>query len=303
MDARSLGSELHGLWGFVLSPFQAGNLDLVSLEQAAAFQVDAGVDALCCCGAIAQAPQLERAEREATLDATVRAARGRVPVLLALAADADAPDLAASAQQLGAYGLLLLPTSERVGELASTLDEIRARAPELALVLYHRPPLLLEPGELAGLCECPALAGVKDGHRDARRYRRLRGALRGRLTWIVAYEDLMLPFGAIGAEAFAPVSASYAPEYARACLGLLAAGDLPRLRRLLEAHAYPLTDLRFSRPHIDISVVKAAQRACGVPAGSERPPQQPLSASEEDEVVQLVAELRSALAEHAGSLA
>jgi dihydrodipicolinate synthase/N-acetylneuraminate lyase len=187
--------------------------------------------------------------------------------------------------------------------MASILAAIRARAPELALVLYHRPPLLLEPSELARLCECPALAGVKDGHRDARLYRRLRGALRGRLTWIVAYEDLMLPFGAIGAEAFAPVSASYAPEYARACLGLLAAGDLPRLRRMLESHAYPLTDLRFSRPHIDISVVKAAQRACGVPAGSERPPQQPLSASEEEEVVQLVAELRSALAEHAGSLA
>jgi dihydrodipicolinate synthase/N-acetylneuraminate lyase len=298
-----LGSELHGLWGFVLSPFEAGDLDLVSLEQAAAFQVDAGVEVLCCCGAIAQAPELEAPEREATLVATVRAARGRVPVLLALAADADAPAVAARAQQLGAYGLLLMPTSDQVGAMASTLDEIRAGAPELPLVLYHRPPLLLEPDELARLCECPALAGVKDGHRDARRYRRLREALRGRLTWIVAYEDLMLAFGAIGAEAFAPVSATYAPEYARACLGLLDAGDLPRLRRLLEAHAYPFMDLRCSRPHIDISVVKAAQRACGVPAGSERPPQQPLSASEQEEVGRLVEDLRSALAECAGSLA
>jgi dihydrodipicolinate synthase/N-acetylneuraminate lyase len=130
----------------------------------------------------------------------------------------------------------------------------------------------------------------------------LRGALRDRLVWIVAYEDLVLPFGAIGAEAFAPVSASYAPEYARACLGLLADGDLERLRSLLEAHAYPLADLRLSRPQIDVAVVKQAQRACGVPAGGERPPQQPLSRHEVDEVARLVAGMRSALAECAGSL-
>jgi dihydrodipicolinate synthase/N-acetylneuraminate lyase len=298
-----LGAELHGLWGFVLSPFQHGDLDLRALEQAAAFQVDAGVDVLCCCGAIAQAPELELAEREATLDATLRAARGRVPVLLALPADAAAPAVAAQALELGAHGLLLMPTSERADALADTLADIHACAPELALVLYHRPPLLLEPHDLAGLCEWPALVGVKDGHRDARRYRRLRGALGDRLIWIVAYEDLVLPFGAIGAEAFAPASASYAPEYARACLNLLADGDLARLRRLLEAHAYPLTDLRFSRPQIDIAVVKEAQRACGVPAGGERPPQQPLSSSEVDEVARLVAGLRSALAECASSLA
>lgn len=296
-----MSGDLHGLWSFVLSPFDGADLDLRAFEAAAVFQVDAGVDVLCCCGAIAQAAELAPAEREAALAAALRAAGGRVPVVLALPADAAAPAAAERARELGAYGLLLIPTSERVGDLTGTLAEIHARAPELALVLYHRPPLLLEPEELAQLCECPALVGVKDGHRDARRYRRLRGALDDRLTWIVAYEDLVLPFGAIGADAFAPVSASYAPEYARACLGLLAHGDLPRLRRLLEAHAYPLTDLRFSRPHIDISVVKGAQRACGVPAGSVRPPQQSLSAAEGDEVARLVEDMRSALAEYAGS--
>jgi 1-pyrroline-4-hydroxy-2-carboxylate deaminase len=297
-----VGTELHGLWGFVLSPFAQGDLDLEALEQAARFQVDAGVDVLCCCGAIAQAAELRSAEREAALAATLRAARGRVPVLLALAADADAVAAAVRAQQLGAHGLLVMPTSERVADMAGALEAIHARAPEVALVLYHRPPLLLEPAELARLCECPALVAVKDGQRDARRYRRLRGALRDRLAWIVAYEDLVLPFGAIGAEAFAPVSASYAPEYARACLGLLANGDLERLRSLLEAHAYPLADLRLSRPQIDVAVVKQAQRACGVPAGGERTPQQPLSRHEVDEVARLVAGMRSALAECAGSL-
>ncbi|MDX6631214.1 MAG: hypothetical protein QOH00_3460, partial [Gaiellales bacterium] len=65
-----MGSELHGLWGFVLSPFRAGDLDLISLEQAAGLQVDSGVEVLCCCGAIAQAAELEGPEREATLVAT-----------------------------------------------------------------------------------------------------------------------------------------------------------------------------------------------------------------------------------------
>ena len=297
------GTDLHGLWGFVLSPFAQAELDLPALGRAASFQVDAGVDVLCCCGAVAQADVLSPAEREASLTATVRAARGAVPVILALPVDADAPAAALRALRLGARGLLLLPASESAGEMARTLERIRSCAPELALVLYHRPPLRLEPQELAGLCTNPALVGVKDGHRDARLYRRLRGASRGRLSWIVAYEDLLLPFGAIGAEAFAPISASYAPGYARACLGLLADGDLPRLRTLLEAHAYPLMDLRVSRPGIDIAVVKQVQRACGVPAGGERPPQQPLSAQEEHAVERLVTDLRSAVADCAGSLA
>jgi 5-dehydro-4-deoxyglucarate dehydratase len=297
------GSELHGLWGFVLSPFSGGELDTAALARAAALQAEAGVDVLCCCGAIAQAAQLEPAERDAALAATVRAARGEVPVVLALPADDDAPAAALRARELGARGLLLLPVSESAAAMQQTLGAIAACAPELALVLYHRPPLLLAPEELVRLCACPELAGVKDGHRDARLYRRLRGAVPERLTWIVAYEDLVLPFGAIGAEAFAPVSASYAPGYARAYLGLLAEGDLEGVRRLLEAHAYPLMDLRFSRPHIDVAVVKEAQRACGVPAGAERPPQELLTAAEEREVAQLVGALRSAVATSAGTLA
>jgi dihydrodipicolinate synthase/N-acetylneuraminate lyase len=298
-----VAADLHGLWGFVLSPFAEGELDLAALGEVASFQVDAGVDVLCCCGAIAQADVLSPAEREASLTATLRAARGGVPVLLALPADADAPAAAQRALQLGAHGVLLLPVSASADVLARTLEGIRRCAPGLALVLYHRAPLRLEPQELARLCANPALVGVKDGHRDARLYRRLRGAAPGRLTWIVAYEDLVLPFGAIGAEAFAPISASYAPGYARACLRALADGDLPRLRTLFEAHAYPFMDLRFSRPGIDVAVVKCAQRACGLPAGGERPPQQPLTALEADAVERLVGDLRSVLADCAGSLA
>jgi dihydrodipicolinate synthase/N-acetylneuraminate lyase len=295
------GTDLHGLWGFVLSPFAQAELDLPALGRAASFQVDAGVDVLCCCGAVAQADVLSPAEREASLTATLGAARGVVPVLLALPADANAPAAALRALRLGARGLLLLPVSGDADEMARALEQIGACAPGLALVLYHRAPLRLGPQELARLCAHPALVGVKDGHRDARLYRRLRGAAPGRLSWIVAYEDLVLPFGAIGAEAFAPISASYAPGYARACLDLLADGELPRLRALLEAHAYPLMDLRMSRPGIDVAVVKHAQRVCGLPAGGERPPQQPLSALEEDAVERLVADMRSALAECAGS--
>jgi 4-hydroxy-tetrahydrodipicolinate synthase len=298
-----VGTELHGLWGFALSPFAGAELSCEALEAAAAFQVEGGVDALCCCGAIAQAETLDRAERDAALAAVLRGTRGRVPVVLALPADAEAPATAERAAELGAYALLAIPVCDCVDELLLTFDAIHSRAPELALVLYHRPPLLLAPDDLVRLCEHPALVAVKDGHRDARLFRRLRAAVPDRLTWIVAYEDLMLPFGAIGAEAFSPVSASYAPEYARACLALLAAGELAALRTLLAAHAYPLMDLRLSRPHIDVAVVKAAQRACGLPAGAERPPQLPLTDAEEALVQRLVSDLQRALRELAGAAA
>jgi 4-hydroxy-tetrahydrodipicolinate synthase len=291
-----LGVELQGLWGFALSPFAHGELDCDALAAGAAFQVAGGVDVLCCCGAIAQADVLAAAERESALAAVLAAAAGRAPVVLALPADGAAAATARRAAALGAHALLLIPVSEHVEALAQTLADVAAAAPDLALALYHRPPLRLTPDALARLCEHASLAAVKDGHRDARLYRQLRAVEPGRLTWIVAYEDLLLPFGALGAEAFSPVSASYAPAYGRACLALLARGDLAALRSLLAAHAYPMMDLRFSRPHIDVASVKAAQRACGLEAGQERPPQVPLSVAETARAERLVADLGDALA-------
>jgi 5-dehydro-4-deoxyglucarate dehydratase len=154
---------------------------------------------------------------------------------------------------------------------------------------------VLEPGGLQVLLEVEGLAGLKDGHRDVRRHRQLRGAAGGRLLWLSAWEDVALAFWATGCDAYAPASTAYAPGYARAWLAALDRGDVDGARALLEAHAYPLTDLRLSRPGIDVAVVKAVAGELGLELGDVRPPAQPLTAGELGRVRELAGELDALL--------
>jgi dihydrodipicolinate synthase/N-acetylneuraminate lyase len=95
----------------------------------------------------------------------------------------------------------------------------------------------------------------------------------------------------MGVEAFAPASTAYAPGYARAWVAQLDAGDVRAARELLAAHAYPIVDLRLSRPGIDVSVVKEAMAALGLPTGLTRPPARPLTEAERARVHELVGRL------------
>jgi dihydrodipicolinate synthase/N-acetylneuraminate lyase len=283
-----------GIWGFPLTPFTSSGVDLDLLEAGAEHQVAGGVDVLCACGTIAQADQLSDRERLASLETVVAAAGGRVPVVATVPDGPEAPGRAAAAVERGAAALLVIPRSPDPATVRASLGAIARAAPQVPQILYHRPPLVLDVGDLPPLAATPELSWVKDGHRDVRRFRRLRAAV-PRLRWVSAWEDVAIAFWALGCDAFAPASAAYAPQYAAAWLGRLRAGDVAGATALLEAHAYPLVDLRLARPGIDVPVVKAAMEACGVPAGLARAPAQALTGLERDAVRSLVDRMRAAL--------
>jgi dihydrodipicolinate synthase/N-acetylneuraminate lyase len=201
---------------------------------------------------------------------------------------------AACAVELGAGGLLVIPRSPRPSAILESVTAIANAAPGTPIALYHRPPLALGIENLKRLADLPELTWIKDGHRDVRLFRRLKEAV-PRLRWASAWEDVALPFWALGCEAFAPASTAYAPEYAAAWRARLRASDVDGASALLAAHAYPLVDLRLSRPHIDVSVIKAAMEECGVPAGATRPPARPLTARERTKIERLVRDMRDAL--------
>jgi dihydrodipicolinate synthase/N-acetylneuraminate lyase len=292
--AAVIGATLPELWGFPLTPFDAGEICLDRLSAGVEHQVAGGVDVVCACGAIAQADTLSPKERATVLDRVAAQVAGRVPVV-ATVMDVEL-ETAALAGGIGCAALLVLPTTGDVPELRRRLDALAATGAE-QLVLYHRPPLRLQPSDLAALAGCDALTGLKDGHRDVRLHRRLRAALGARLRWLSAWEDVAMPFWALGVRSFAPFSAAYEPRYSRRWLTLLQAGAWDAAACLLELHAYPMTDLRLSRPGIDVSVMHAAMQARGLPSGDARPPALRLTRDERRQVATLVARLPAALAQ------
>jgi dihydrodipicolinate synthase/N-acetylneuraminate lyase len=288
-------SDWRGIWGFPLTPFAGRGIDHELLAAGTEHQLRGGVDVLCACGMIAQAEQLSEAEHAACIDTVARVAGDRAPVIGTIFAGHGVAHAAAAAVEHGAAGLLVIPRSPRPSAIRASLAATATAAPGVPIVFYHRPPLKLDVEELRWVADVPELAWVKDGHRDVRMFRRLKAA-EPRLEWASAWEDVALAFWALGCDAFAPASAAYAPEYSAAWIGRLRAGDVCGAGALLEAHAYPLVDLRLSRPHIDVSVIKAAMEECGVPAGSTRPPARSLTGRERSEVKQLVQDMRTTLA-------
>jgi dihydrodipicolinate synthase/N-acetylneuraminate lyase len=287
-------ADWRGIWGFPLTPFAGRRIAHELLAAGTEHQLRGGVDVLCACGMIAQAEQLNEAEQAACIDTVVEVAGDRVPVIATIFAGHGAAHASACAVEHGATGLLVIPRSPRPSAILESLTAIAAAAPSVPLVLYHRPPLKLGVEDLKRLADLPELAWLKDGHRDIRMFRRLKAGV-PHLRWASAWEDVALAFWALGCDAFAPASTAYAPQYSAAWLGRLRAGEVRGAAALLEAHAYPLVDLRLSRPHIDVSVVKAAMECCGVPAGATRPPARPLTARERSHVHRLVDDMRVAL--------
>jgi dihydrodipicolinate synthase/N-acetylneuraminate lyase len=287
--------RLRGIWGFPLTPFAGGRVDLEALATAVDYQVAGGVDVICACGMIAEIESLTREEWTACAAETL-AGRGEIPSVVAIPASDDRLETVPTAVRLEADALLVLPHTGDVEQIETRLRGIASMAPGLPLVLYHRPPLDLDPAALARLCALEALGGLKDGHRDVRRYRRLHEAIGERLLWVSAWEDVALPFWALGCDAYAPASVAYEPAYSRAWLACLTAGNVAGARRLLAAHAYGMVDLRLSRPGIDVSVVKAAMAERGLPAGDVRAPALPLTSPERERLQVLLRELDTALA-------
>jgi 4-hydroxy-tetrahydrodipicolinate synthase len=251
-------------------------------------QLAGGIDVVCACGAIAQGELLTDEERLDCIRVTSRLAAGHVPVVAALTVGPTAIEHARAAAELGVETLLVVPGGENLESLVHFLDELAAGIPGMSSVLYHRPPIRLDESDLRRLQEVGNLVGIKDGHRDVRLFRRLHESGSQPLMWLSAWEDVALPFWSLGCDAFAPASAAYAPAYSRAWFERLEASDFTGAAALLQAHAYPMTDLRLSRPHIEVSVVKAALEAVGLPGGDSRPPAEPLTTAEKAEAQRLV---------------
>lgn len=289
--------DLRGLWGFALTPFDAADrVDEAVFRAGLRGLVDGGADVVIACGTLGQGDRMSPAERVACLAMAADEVAGARPLIGVLIAEADPSEEAVAARAAGADGVLLLPSSGRVADAAATITAIaRATGGRLPVVLYQRAALRLAPADLVALAEQPALIGLKDAHGDLRAFRRLREVTGERLAWIGAAEDLAVAYLTHGADAVAPASMAYAPAYARGWRAAVAEGDvagaIDRLRRFI----WPLTDLRLSRPAIDLTVVRDMARLLGRPAGALRPPAQALTADETTELERLARVLRDEL--------
>jgi 4-hydroxy-tetrahydrodipicolinate synthase len=153
----------------LITPFDDGRIDTRALERLVQLQIDGGIHALVPCGTSGESATLNHEEHTEVVRVTVKAARGRAPVIAGTGSNstAEAIALTREAKAVGADGALLIspyynkPTQEGIFRHYEAV----ATAVDLPLIIYNIPGRTgskIEVKTLARLAEQPNIVGVKD---------------------------------------------------------------------------------------------------------------------------------------------
>lgn len=153
----------------LITPFADGRIDAGALERLVEEQIESGIHGLVPCGTTGESATLSHEEHTEVVRLTVKAARGRVPVIAGTGSNstAEAIRLTKEAKNVGADGALLIspyynkPTQEGLFQHYQAV----ARESALPLIVYNVPGRTgskVEVQTLARLAPLPQIAGVKD---------------------------------------------------------------------------------------------------------------------------------------------
>jgi dihydrodipicolinate synthase/N-acetylneuraminate lyase len=273
-----------GLWVFIPTPFTlSGELDEEGLARHIA-RICAPADCMVALGAIAEVDYLTDDEWKRSLAIAGATVPSTKPLIVGLPGDtARATRLAAEIDRSTAVAVLApLGDADAIGYVLTIAD--RARRP---VIPYLRRAEDAEPRRLEALMSTEVVVGLKDGLRDPLSCRRLRAQL-GSVPVSAAWEDVALGYWAYGADAASPASATHDPVYARRWIDVLAQDGPHEARPLLDLFGHPFSDLRRSRPGIDIACVKHALAQRGHCTPVTRAPSRRLTSAEQLEIGRLL---------------
>jgi 5-dehydro-4-deoxyglucarate dehydratase len=293
-NARKLTASLRGVFGFPVTPFKTDlSVDLAALERNVDEMSSHPFCALVAAGGTGEMYSLNPDEIEQVVATTVKAAKGRMPVVAGTGFNAAlGSEIARRVQRAGADCILILPPYY----IAAPEDglfayyETIARATELPVMIYSRDWAVFTPEMVERLADrAPTLAAWKDGQGDTRRLQRIMERNGDRLAWFGGLGDDCVPgYFAVGVQAYTSSISNIAPKLS---LALAEAGmkrDFERLNELMSRYVNPLYALRERSRGYEVAAMKAAMELLGMPAGPVRPPLMNCRAKDVEELRKLM---------------
>ena len=213
---------------------------------------------------------------------------GDVPTVVTIPGWADAGECGRAGSRARRRRVARAPSGARSTRRQAAARALAAAAPGLPLVLYHRPPLQLEPTTSDGC----ARSTRSPASRTVIATSSLPPAARGR-RWAAALAERVggrrpAFWAARAATRIAPASAAYAPAYAGPGWATWRPGTSPR-RAACSLRTHTRWSTCGSRGRASTSsVVKAAMAEIGLPAGDDAAAGAPLTAAERELVRILV---------------
>ena len=294
MNPRSFAGQLHGVFGFPITPFRPDlSLDLDALARNVDEMASYPFCALVAAGGTGELYSLSPDEIQQVIETTVKAVNGRMPVVAGTGYNVTlGVEIARGAEKAGAQSVLVLPPYYSSAPEDGLFAYYRAigEATGLPLMVYSRDWAVFTPEMVARLADrVPTLAAWKDGQGDIRKYQRIMSYNGDRLAWFGGLGDDCVPgYFAIGVQAYTSSISNIAPKLSLALADAGVKGDFTELNRLMERFVQPLYAIRERAKGYEVAVMKEAMEMLGIPAGSVRPPLMACRAADKEDIRKLM---------------
>lgn len=288
-------TDLHGVFPYLVSPIDTqGRILTDVLGRLSDDLIKAGVHGLTPLGSTGEFAYLDRAQRTAVVQATIEAAKKRVPVIAGVASTsiADAVAQAKDYEKLGADGILAICEAYFPLKDAQVEAYFRAIADavDIPVVLYTNPNFQrsdLTLDVIARLSEHPRIRHIKDASTNT-----------GRLLSIMNRAPKMKVFSAsahipaavmlIGGVGWMAGPACIVPRQSVKLYDLCRAGKWDEAMKL-QRELWRINEA-FARFNL-AACIKAGLQIQGYAVGEPVPPQAALSAADREIVAQILASL------------
>ena len=231
--------RIEGCLTALVTPFSGGKVDFGTLGKLVDWQIENGVDGIVSVGTTGESATLDVDEHVAVIAATVKAARGRVPVIAGAGGNAtsEALTLTKASEQAGADALLhVTPYYNRPSQegLYRHFEAI-AKSTKLPIILYNVPTrtacdMLTE--TVVRLADFDNIIGIKDATGNLVRATELVARCGDRVTVLSGDDGTAFPLYAVGARGVISVVSNVAPRDMSDMWDAAKAGDWERARRL-----------------------------------------------------------------------
>jgi len=276
-----------GTYTVLVTPFTADGsaVDIAALERLVNWQIERGIHGLIPLGSTGEFLSLTPSERTQVIETCIRAAAGRVPVLIGTGAEwtREAVALAREAERLGADGVMVIPPYYSSPTEDELFEHYRRIGESIALpvMLYNNPATAnvdLTPGMVARLSRIDNVRYIKESTLDVTRVRDIIELCGERMTvfaGILGYESFWL-----GAQGWVAVCSNLLPhESARLFELAVIRGDRDAA---LDLYKKILPIVRWVGGSRYVAASKAGLGLMGLPVGEPRAPRLPLPRADSD---------------------
>lgn len=231
-------ATIEGCLTALVTPFRDGKVDFEGLAKLVDWQIEQGVDGIVSVGTTGESATLDVDEHVAVIAATVKAARGRVPVVAGAGGNAtsEALELTRASEAAGANALLhVTPYYNRPNQegLFRHFEAI-AKATRLPIILYNVPSRTacdLLTDTVVRLAELDNIVGIKDATGNLVRGSELVARVGDRVTVLSGDDGTAFPLYAVGARGVISVVSNVAPRAMSDMWDAVKAGDWARAQK------------------------------------------------------------------------